>query len=82
MSKYKHPVTVFSEKKSGVINYLCIKLAHMVTLGLPFSNSHDIWIVTASNPAVVPVYSSTDMELRVIREARLAEEIGRHISSL
>jgi hypothetical protein len=42
MSKYKDPVTVFSEKKNGPINLLCIKQAHMFTLGLPLSNSHVI----------------------------------------
>jgi hypothetical protein len=35
-----------------------------------------MWILTAPNPPVVPVYSSTDMERRLVREAHLAEEIG------
>jgi hypothetical protein len=36
----------------------------------------DMWILTAPNPAVVPVYSSTDMERRLVRKAHLEEEIG------
>jgi hypothetical protein len=36
----------------------------------------DMWILTAPYPAVVPVYNSINMEGRVVREARLAEEIG------
>jgi hypothetical protein len=34
-----------------------------------------MWILTAPNPAVVPVYNSTDMERLLIREALVAEEI-------
>jgi hypothetical protein len=40
MSKYEHPVTVFSEKKNAPINLLYIKPANTFTLGLPLSNSH------------------------------------------
>jgi hypothetical protein len=61
---------------NSVINLLSIKQAHMFTLGPLFSNSHVTWILTASNPAVVHVYSSIDMEHRLIQEAHLVEEIG------
>jgi hypothetical protein len=35
-----------------------------------------MWILTAPNPAVVPVYNSIDMEHLLIREAYVAVEIG------
>jgi hypothetical protein len=76
MSKYEHPLTVFSEKKNSPINLLCIKPAHMFTLGLPVSNSYVTWILTAPNPSVVSVYNSIDMECRLAREAHLLEGLG------
>jgi hypothetical protein len=66
MSRYERPVTVFSEKKkNGPIDLLRIKLAHMIILGLPLSNSCDMWILTTPKPAAVPVYNSSDMECRL-----------------
>jgi hypothetical protein len=40
-----------------------------------------MWIMTVSDPEDEPVYSSTDMQRRLVREAHLAEEIGWCVSS-
>jgi hypothetical protein len=57
-------ITVLSLEVKGIED----TMSHSVTC--------DMWILTAQNPAVVPVYNSIDMERRLVREAHLAEEIG------
>jgi hypothetical protein len=75
MSKYERLATVISEKKYIPVN-LCIKSAHTFFFGAA-SPQHtlDMGILTAPNPAVVPVYNATDTERRFARGAHLAEEI-------
>jgi hypothetical protein len=55
---------------------LCIKPALTFTLGLHLQLTCYTQILSAQNPAVVPVYNSIDMEHRLFQEVHLADEIG------
>jgi hypothetical protein len=79
MFKYEGPVTDFSEKKNCPINSSCPHV-HFGAVSLQLTCG--TWILTATNPALEPVYSSIDKGGHLAREAHLAEEIGWCVNSL